>query len=156
MDTPPAQSNSASKLAAFRKEFIDELPNLAREMIDIARAEETVQAYEKVMNVALKVVEGLAVQEKKDPYANLPVIHMTINGGTVHTQVEAAPAAPALPTADIEDATPKSPFASSASKTWELPDDPTEILPAVPDLDDTQATLNALDAAAGAMALGDD
>jgi hypothetical protein len=158
MDTPPAQSNSASKLASFRKEFIDELPNLAREMIDIARAEETVQAYEKVMNVALKVVEGLQVQDKKDPYANLPVIHMTINGGTVHTQVEAAPAAPALPDADIEDVTPRvqSPFGSSASKAWELPDDPTEILPAVPDLDDTQATLNALDAAAGAMALGDD
>lgn len=154
MEIAPANP-TAAKLAAFRKEFIDELPNLAREMIDQARAEESVQAYERVMNVALKVVDGLQVQDKKDIYANLPVIHMTINGGTVTTEVTPA----ALPAADVTDVEPKvqSPFGTSAAREWQLPDDPSEILPGPdPSPEDVAAELAALDLAAGAMALPDD
>lgn len=154
MDALPNQSNAAEKLAEFRREILDELPNLAREMIDVARAEATPQAYEKVLNIALKTVEGMQVQEKKDPYANLPVIHMTINGGSVTTQVSAPEPIAAIDVqATVLPDAPTSPFGASASKTWAMPADPTELLDSTPMDADQQAVLDALTAAGSAMVM---
>lgn len=142
------------QIEAFRREFFQELPSLAREYIDTARSEGTTQAYEKVMNTAFKAIEGLEVERKKDVYANLPVIHVSFGAGVQMTQVVEPP----TPAADVTDAEPrpvKSPFASSAAKAWdELPDNPTDLLPSTLSPEE-QATLQALNLAGSAMALED-
>lgn len=141
------------QIDAFREEFLQELPQLAREYVDTARAEATTAAYEKVMNTALKVIDGLEVQKQKDVYANLPVIHISFGPGMeMATQVELPKEVPAL----VEDVTPKEtwPFPQSAHT---LPDDPLELL-AAPDIGnpispEDDETLNALSLASSAMAL---
>lgn len=145
------------RIDAFRQEFLEELPALAREYIDTARSEATTAAFEKVMNTALKVIEGLQVQEKKDQYANLPVIHVSFGPGMqMATLVEAAPSPgsdplPGAPSADIEDAVVKSPFQTSASSEFgTLPPDPLALLDDTPGAQETLAVLNL---AASAMAL---
>ena len=147
MDATPRQ-----QIDGFRQEFLRELPLLAREYVDVARSEGTTAAYEKVMNTALKVIEGLQVQEKKDPYANLPVINITFGPGMqLATQVEPAP----LPEPQVQDVQPKvaSPFASSSSAAFgTLPDDPVDLLPAPADPESAEV-LAALDLAANAMVL---
>lgn len=125
-----ADNESKAAIAEFRRVFIDDLPDLAREYIDTARAEKTTAAMEKVMNTALKVIEGLQVDQAKNPYANLPVINFHIGSDTtVTTSVEQ----PAL----VEDVTPRrvvSPFQTSAAKAWDettpesLPADPLDLL----------------------------
>lgn len=136
----------------FRQEFLTELPSLAREYVDTARSEGTTASYEKVMNTALKVIEGLEVEKKKDVYANLPVIHVSFGPGMqMTTEVVPEPVVPD----EVTDVTPKSPFASSASKDFgTLPDNPLDLLsgpePASEEDDDT---LRALSLAGSAMAL---
>lgn len=140
------------KIDAFRREFLDELPDLAREYIDTARAESTTAGYEKVMNTALKVIEGLQVQERKDIYANLPVIHVTF-GPSMEMATQIAPAP--VPDADqVVDVEVKSPFGSSASKDFgTLPPDLLDLLPAPVPTAAEQETLDALALAGSAMAL---
>lgn len=130
----------------FREEFLAELPQLAREYVDTARAEATTAAYEKVMNTALKVIDGLEVQKQKDIYANLPVINISFGPGMqMATQVEASKEVPAIEATDVE---PKEtwPFPTSAHA---LPDNPLELLeaPADPEMQ------LALDLASSALAL---
>jgi hypothetical protein len=155
MDTAATVSEQKAKIAQFRQEFLNELPALAREYIDTARAESTTQAFEKVMNTAVKVIEGLQVAEKADKYANLPVINFTIGAGVQVTTIEAAAQVPAVPNPDVTDVEPKpvSPFKDSGHD-WSLPDNPTDLLPS-PDEPGAAATLAALDLASGAMALPD-
>lgn len=140
----------------FRQEFLQELPILAREYIDTARAEATTAAFEKVMNTALKVIEGLEVEKKKDVYANLPVIHVSFGPGMqLATTVEPAPEAAPEDVTDVEAKPVKSPFGTSSRENWELPDDPTKLLEPVPVDPDDAATLAALNLAGSAMALDD-
>lgn len=118
------ESDQKANVKAFRDVFLRELPSLAQEYVDIARAESTTAAMEKVMNTALKVVEGLQVDQAKNPYANLPVINFHIGAdAVVTTTVEP-------PLEVVEDVTPKSPFGASAAKAWDepLPDDPLALL----------------------------
>lgn len=131
-------ANAQEKLTAFRQEFVDELPALAREMIDMARAENTTQAYEKVLNTAMKVVEGMQVAQKADPYANLPVIHMHIGSNTITTVVK-APAIQEAPgdVIDVEATLTPMPALENAPEPSE----------------DELAVLADLDLAASAMAL---
>lgn len=164
MDALPDSNSPKAKLDAFRKEFLDELPSLAREMIDTARAEGTTQAYEKVMNTAMKVVEGVQVDVKKDQYANLPVIHVSFGPGMQMATTITTPA-PEIPTADVVDVQAKetvfSPFRTSASAEFgtapaQLPDDPLDLLadPATAaSTQDEDAVLEALTLAGSAMAL---
>lgn len=135
-----------AQIDAFRQEFLAELPALAREYVDTARAEQTTAAYEKVMNTALKVIEGLAVQEKKDPYANLPVIHVSFGPGMQMATVVEAPAAQEPETAPgVIDVQVKA-----------LPDDVLDLLPtpdAAAPTEEEAAVLATLDLAASLMAL---
>lgn len=165
MDALTDSNSPKAKLDEFRKEFLDELPNLAREMIDTARAEGTTAAYEKVMNTAMKVVEGVQVDVKKDQYANLPVIHVSFGPG-MQMATTITPAAPVVELAgdevvDVEPRQPASPFRTSASQAFgtapALPDDPLDLL-AEPTADpvrtqDEDAVLEALTMAGSALAL---
>jgi hypothetical protein len=140
------------QIDAFREEFLQELPQLAREYVDTARAEATTAAYEKVMNTALKVIDGLEVQKQKDIYANLPIINITFGPGMqMATQVEAAPVeAPAIEDATVKDEWPfpHSGRGDEPVSATALPDNPLELL-------ETQVdeTLEALNLASSAMAL---
>lgn len=140
------------QISQFRQEFLTELPSLAREYIDTARSEATTAAFEKVMNTALKVIEGLEVQQKKDVYANLPVIHVHF-GPAMEMATTVEPAAVAAVT-DVE---PKvqSPFHTSSSAAFgTLPDDPLDLLPA-PSTPEEEEVLASLSLASSAMALED-
>lgn len=147
------------QIDAFREEFLTELPLLAREYVDTARAEGTTAAYEKVMNTALKVIDGLEVQKQKDIYANLPVINITFGPAMqMATQIEATPEErPAIEAGDITTVEPKEtwPFPRSArdegaaKSAHALPEDPLQLLEASED----DETLTALSLASSAMAL---
>lgn len=143
----------AMKIAQFRKEFLEDLPELGRAYRETALAEGTTAAMEKVMNTALKVIEGLEVEKKKDVYANLPVIHVSFGPGMLATTtVEPAPQ-PTADTTDVVDVEPKSPFKDSSSREFNtLPEDVTELLPA-PESAEDAAILEALSLGSSAMAL---
>lgn len=50
-------------------------------MTEAAEIEGTPAAWAKVLELGLKIVPGLQVKEKSDPYANLPTINVIFDGG---------------------------------------------------------------------------
>lgn len=121
MDLTTAKDAKLAKIEQFRQELVDELPTLARQYIDTARAEATTAAFEKVMNTALKVIEGLEVEKAKDKYANLPVINFVI-GPDMHVTATVEPAPPVVD-AQAREVTTQTPALAEA-----LPTNPLELL----------------------------
>lgn len=137
---------------AARQAIVDDLPEMARKYADIALAEGTSQAFQRYFDTAAKIIPDLAANEKKDQYANLPMIHFTIGPGLQVTTTVEQPQV----TADVTDVEPKvaSPFGASASKEFDtLPEDVLDLLPV--SAEETQVR-ETLEAAAGAMAMPDD
>ena len=127
MDAAAISNKSKSQVLEFRNTLLDELPLLARQYIDTARAEATTAAYEKVMNTALKVIEGLEVEKAKDKYANLPTINFILGADMQITTTVDAPAPTPVPKSpDVTDVTPKDPLNPEESAS--LPHDPLELL----------------------------
>lgn len=168
MDHTVVATRQKTQVAEFRDIFLDELPVLAAQYIDVARAEGTTAAYEKVMNTALKVIEGLEVAKKADPYANLPTINFHIGADmAVTATIEAAK--PDVVDVEAKRVDPEWPF----PRDNPLPDNPLELLhetvqaepirqekpsaalrqEGAADEGREEETLRALDLAASAMAL---
>lgn len=148
-----------SNIDLARERLLSELPDLVEQYIDTARTEGTTQAYDRLMGFALKAIEGLQVNAKPDPYANMPVIHVSFGSNMqMVTTVEAAPEetpVPVLP--NIVDAVAKLPApAAQEAPLQALPDDPLELLDAPPPASaEEQAVLDALAGSLTAMAFDD-
>lgn len=101
--------STQAKIDEFRKKFIDRLPYLADEFIDSARAENTPDAYKKLMDFSLKVVEGLEV-DKRGAYDNLPMVNVYIGSDVIQTKIAPQAQAPALDVVDVQAKAPSDNF----------------------------------------------
>jgi hypothetical protein len=97
-----SQDAAVAQIAQLRTKLAESVEFAWDRFIDAAEAEGTTQAWQRVVSEMAKQLPGLAVQEKKDPYANLPTINFTIGPNMQLTAtVEAAPSE-AVEVVDVE------------------------------------------------------